>query len=445
MRARTMRARTMTVVVVMLAMLVTACGGEADDAATAGTTDDAATAMTEERAEGDDDGGDSDAATTMAPTDADGAAGAEPAPEAPAAVDGESESDSAVSRADDAQQVGLQAGSVDDNEAFEQYLQYRDDIAALGLQIPALDVAGRVVLTVVDGDDVPVHDAVVTLDGREARTGSDGRALVYVDPDRRQMGEPATVTIRHGDVEAEATLGNESAQRIVLDGAERSGVVRLDLLFLIDATGSMADEIERLRDNMATVAERIAASDADPDVRFALTSYRDVGDEYVARTVDFTSDVAGFMADLAAVEADGGGDQPEAFNEAFDQAVNRPSWRLDDDVVRLVVVVADAPPHLDRTPSYVDTLGAATAKGIRVFPIASSGTDDVAEFVFRQTAQATLGRFVFLTYGADGRSDAAVGGGSNVDEIGYDVLALDDLVVRLVEEELQPLAGSEAQ
>ena len=70
--------------------------------------------------------------------------------------------------------------------------------------------------------------------------------------------------------------------------------------------------------------------------------------------------------------------------------------------------------------------------------MSSSGTDDQAEFVFRQLAQFTGARYVFLTYGAEGR---ATGASSDINELDYEELSLDDLIVRLVAEELAALIG----
>ena len=71
--------------------------------------------------------------------------------------------------------------------------------------------------------------------------------------------------------------------------------------------------------------------------------------------------------------------------------------------------------------------------------MSSSGTDDQAEFVFRQLAQFTGARYVFLTYGAEGR---ATGAASDIDQRDYEELSLDDLIVRLVAEELAALTGA---
>jgi hypothetical protein len=200
----------------------------------------------------------------------------------------------------------------------------------------------------------------------------------------------------------------------------------------------MGDEIERLRAEMIRVAERIAASDASPDVRFAMTVYRDKGDLFVPRTFDFTGDVQAFTRALDEVRAEDGGDEPEHLEAALADVLQKPAWR--EGAVRLAFLVADAPPHLDYRDStpYTESIARAREAGVRIFPIASSGLDDQGELVYRELAQATLGRFVFLTYGADG---ASPGDETDHHVEDYSVLALDDLVVRLVDEELAPLAG----
>ena len=357
------------------------------------------------------------------------------------------------------------AGSVDDNAAWEDYLLYRQWFDGLAPRPAVLDVRveGRQVLSVVDADGRPVLGAriqVVDGSGTEVArltTYADGRALFHppageVDPNSQQR-PTYTAVVRPpasaggDDVEAvEARLDAESSEHtIALAGGVAERPVRLDVLFLIDATGSMADEIDRLKANMVSVAEDIAALPGAPDARFAMTVYRDHGDLFVTRTFDFTGDVAAFADALREVEADGGGDTPEALEEGLHDALEGPSWR-GDDAVKLVFLVADAPPHVgddgDAGPRYDVDVVEAAARGVKVFPIASSGLadDPQGEYVFRQLAQITLARFVFLTYGADG-----AGPGEETDhqvEPGaYEVLALDELVVRLVADELDGLAG----
>jgi len=263
------------------------------------------------------------------------------------------------------------------------------------------------------------------------------------DPEAPTGPEPpadAVVIVDHGTshVEAPVQAGTPAIGVELAASSPAAGSVPLDVAFIIDATGSMDDEIERLRAEMIRVAERIAASDASPDVRFAMTVYRDKGDLFVTRTFDFTGDVQAFTRALGEVRADDGGDDPEHLEAALADVLAKPQWR--EGAVRLAFLVADAPPHLDYADStpYTDSIARAREAGVRIFPIASSGLDDQGELVYRELAQATLGRFVFLTYGVDG---ASPGDETDHHVEDYSVLALDDLVVRLVEEELAPLAG----
>ena len=171
-----------------------------------------------------------------------------------------------------------------------------------------------------------------------------------------------------------------------------------------------------------------------------MTLYRDEGDEFLTSTFDFTPDFEAFAEALSAVVAADGGDHPEALDEALADALSKPSWRPTAETVQLVFLVADAPPQVLRQVPvpYTDSMREAARRGIKIFPVSSSGTDDQAEFVFRQLAQFTGARYVFLTYGAGGR---ATGSATDIDQRDYEELSLDDLIVRLVAEELAALAG----
>ena len=327
---------------------------------------------------------------------------------------------------------GLRAGSVDDNAAFADYLKYRDEFRRLGITVRDIDVSVRHVVTVVDEAGQPLLGAVVTEGGQEVRTGADGRALLF--------GDIGGFSVRWGDRAVAVDFARDAGRehRVTFPVRRPEGRAQLDVLFLIDTTGSMGDEIDRLKDSVRSVADRISALPGDADLRLGMTLYRDRGDLFVTRTFDFTDSVDVFKAALAEVRAGGGGDTPEDLNAGLHEAVTRPSWR-GDDTVKLVFLIADAPPHLDYHdgPDYADDLRAAARRGIKIMPIASSGLDDQGEYVFRQLAQITMARFTFLTYGADG---ASPGDRTDHHVSDYAVLALDDLVVRLVSDELRPLA-----
>ncbi|HEX5096882.1 MAG TPA: vWA domain-containing protein [Acidimicrobiia bacterium] len=345
----------------------------------------------------------------------------------------------------------LNAGSVDDNEAWEDFLRYRDDFLASGIPAHDVDITNRYVVTVVGDDGRPVSGAQVELrdpDGKKnaARTTyADGRVLMYPPrPSGQDTSVEYDVVVTKGDASATAALNAETREQTITlaHAAHIADPAPVDIVFLLDATGSMGDEIEQLKANMVSVAEQLDKLSPRPDVRFALTSYRDRGDEYVTRTTDFTSDVGEFTETLRGVVANGGGDTPESLNAGLHDALAAPSWR-DGDTIKLVFLVADAAPHLDYTDDadYAQEMVTAAERGIKIHPIASSGLDDQGEYVMRQLAQYTTGRFNFLTYGADGVSpgDQTT---HHVDD--YSVLSLDELVVQLVKDELDALGGVSA-
>jgi Mg-chelatase subunit ChlD len=213
-------------------------------------------------------------------------------------------------------------------------------------------------------------------------------------------------------------------------------------VFLLDATGSMGDEIDRLKTSIDSIATRVAGLDRQPRVRFGMTLYRDLEDSFLTANYDLTADVGEFRKELAKVQADGGGDYAEALDEGLADALAEQSWGDPADTIQLVFLVADAPPHITRdvqTP-YTASIADAVRRGIKIFPIASSESDDQAEAVFRQMAMATGARFVFLSYGAGG---AATGASTDIDSTDYEEMSLDDLVVRFIGEELAALTGGE--
>ena len=354
-------------------------------------------------------------------------------------------SDVAAEVADDdssdagAGQSPLTGGSVDDNEHFGDYLDYREQLLQWGISVRDIDPSGRVVITVSGNDGLPVAGTEVHLGWQGGTTTllttADG--TVRFHPNAYGAGD-GPFAVEAGNAGAEADRGGELSLSTDLPTVEGDATIDLDVLFLLDATGSMSDEIDQLKTTIRDVAQRIAGLPGDVHARMGMTLYRDIDDAFVTSTYDFTDRVGDFAAALADVVADGGGDYPEALDEALEEAFSHPSWRPASDTVQLVFLVADAPPQVSRQVRvpYTESMIDAAARGIKIFPVSSSGTDDQAEFGFRQLAQFTGGRYVFLTYGAAGR---ATGESSDITEEDYENLSLDDLIVRTIAEEIADL------
>ncbi|CAN5662904.1 hypothetical protein BH11ACT8_BH11ACT8_35890 [soil metagenome] len=320
----------------------------------------------------------------------------------------------------------LRAGFVDDNADFAAYQHYLDDYTG-----PARDVsvAGRQIVTVTDTAGLPLLGAQVSVGDSTVPSHVDGRALFF------DVAAGDEVAVTYGEATGTGTLTANGATTVVVDAArvDASDLV-VDLDLVLDTTGSMGDEIDRLNSSLADIATRLDELPSHPEVRYGLTVYRDHGDTYVFRTHDFT-DLATFRDELATTTADGGGDYPEALDEAFHGSVNGPSWGQDTASVELMLLVSDASSHLgdkQGTATYVADLAGARERGIEVVPLAASGSDDSAEMEFRQMAQQTLGTFFFLTYGPDG----APGDGTTNHVSDYATGSLDDLIVEHVSSRL---------
>ena len=175
---------------------------------------------------------------------------------------------------------------------------------------------------------------------------------------------------------------------------------RIDVAFLLDATGSMGDEIEAVKTRIRDMISEIALGEPMPDVRFGIVVYRDRGDEYVTRVYELTRDIDRIVENLDQIQATGGGDYPESLNEALHVALQELNWESGDRVTRLVFLIADAPPHLDYADDfdYRDEIQVAAGKGIAIHAIGASGLDKEGEEVFREIAEGAGGKFQWLAY-----------------------------------------------
>lgn len=183
---------------------------------------------------------------------------------------------------------------------------------------------------------------------------------------------------------------------------------RIDVVFCIDSTGSMSDEIDVVKTRVVKMMDDIRGGNPRPRVRFGVVTYRDKGDVYLTRTHPLTEDIQATQQFVNTLVADGGGDTPESVNEALRVSVNEMQW--DGQASKMLFLIGDAGPHMDYQdqPDYHLTCKEAHRKGIRIDAIGCSGITECGLDDFRQIASIGGGEFAFLTYhkqvaGADGR------------------------------------------
>lgn len=201
--------------------------------------------------------------------------------------------------------------------------------------------------------------------GADATDGTDGESLA-TDAGGPEPAAPAE------QVGIAAPAAEPPAPR---ERAKTKGVA--DIVFVIDVSGSMAPCIDALRKNIEAFIDSLSHGDGNNvapvrDWRGKVVGYRDIesaDSEGLPWIVDnaFVRDVGALKAQLAALKAEGGGDEPESlldtlFKVASMQASPKGSqteepekWRYRSDAARVVIVFTDA--------SFKETMSLPEAKG----------------------------------------------------------------------------------
>jgi hypothetical protein len=315
----------------------------------------------------------------------------------------------------------------------------QDGTAAVLSEHWGYDTAGRFAVRVTSGGD-PVIDAAVQLRDEQgsvmyaARTDSRGRAELFAGLFAESTGDYALRVEAAGEMVELTDLEPTGAEPIAVEfPVAHAPPPSLDLMFVVDTTGSMGDELEYIQAELGSVIEQVRDEiGSQLAVRLSVNFYRDRGDEYVVRDFQFTSQIDQALDQLSEQSAGGGGDTPEAVEEALDNAVNDHTWSQAA-TARLLFFVLDAPPHYDegRMQSLHDSTRAAAEQGVQIIPLAASGIDTPTEFLLRMLAIGTNGTYTFLT------DHSGIGNSHLEPTIGqYDVELLDELMVRVIRERL---------
>lgn len=198
----------------------------------------------------------------------------------------------------------------------------------------------------------------------------------------------------------------------------------VQILINLDTTGSMGDELEYLKAELADVVANVKES-TNANVEVGVLCYRDTKDEYLTKKFDFTTDIDAVLAYLKEQKAKGGGDLPEAVQTAFAVA-SEFSWK--DDSTKVILHVADAASHDEDVKEWFGYVKSLTALGAHILTVASSGIDKKIEYLFRLQSMQSNGCYAFLT------DDSGIGN-SHVEASTNDELTveyLNDLLIRVI-------------
>ena len=124
---------------------------------------------------------------------------------------------------------------------------------------------------------------------------------------------------------------------------------KADVVFVVDATGSMKDDVQKLRTEL--IPRLLEELKSFKYVRLGLLLYRDYGDSFKYRNLpvrffNFTDDFEVFKRNLNSFKINGkeGGDIPEAVYEGLYAALEFYEWNMND-AERKIILIGDAEPH----------------------------------------------------------------------------------------------------
>lgn len=340
---------------------------------------------------------------------------------------------------------GVKAGEWDDNANYREFTRWLSTRPA-----PAahhIDIRDRRFIVVRDRQGQGVPNCRVVIEDEfqrqtELTTLASGRAILFPRAEGLSGQELTARTSCGGGARRQFTLTDSNhAVELKLEQQRTLPSRTIDVVFILDTTGSMNEEIEAVKATVAKVARALRG--AQVDIRIGMVDYKDRGDAYVTRVLPLSGDLQGISREAAGLSASGGGDTPESANQALHVAVNQLAWG-NGSFAKLAFLIGDAPPHLDYSPDYDYVLEAREAahRGIQVFTVAASGMDTLGQVVWRQIAAYTGATNLFVLRGGAGPQSTGAGdpksscGGT---QTAYTSGKLDELVLAKINGTIQAL------
>jgi len=149
-----------------------------------------------------------------------------------------------------------------------------------------------------------------------------------------------------------------------------------DILFLVDATGSMSQYIIAAKEETKNISKELKKLYPEKMFQYGYIFYRDPIDSKSDKheVIDLTDNVNSFPEKIGLISANGGGDEPEDWVGAYKLANEKISWR---NGIKVIIHLADAGAHgklftkYDKYPEeenkLIYELERCAEKGIKIF------------------------------------------------------------------------------
>jgi hypothetical protein len=334
----------------------------------------------------------------------------------------------------------LTAGDIDDNLNYNALLAYIERSQAANNILPTIDLSQRLTLTLQDPKGIALGNTPVRITTNngiplETYTSSNGELQLF--PAFDNLNANATLEIiKPSHEDAGQNRPNyipiditAQQQNLTIAGSISTAPTQLDLMFVIDSTGSMQDELNYITTEIRDIIGNISSYFPNTNIRLSLMLYRDNGEKYITRNFPFSHSLNNMQNFLSEQRAAAGGDYPEAMEVALKEALQA-DWRTGN-TARLMFLIADAPPHDAQLNNIITLAKQARQQGIRLYSVAGSGVAEITEYVMRIASVLTQARYLFLT------DDSGVGDSHAEPSVGcYQVTHLNRLMMRVISSEL---------
>ncbi len=169
---------------------------------------------------------------------------------------------------------------------------------------------------------------------------------------------------------------------------------RIEVCFVLDTTGSMGGLIAGAKEKIWSMANEMISAKPTPEIRIGLIGYRDKTDAYITKVYPLSNDIDDIYGKLMAFKAQGGGDTPESVNQALNEGVTKMEWSKSRDVLKVIFLVGDAPPHMDykQDVKYTDSCKLAMKKDIIVNTIQCGNMASTTP-IWQEIAHKAEGKF----------------------------------------------------
>ena len=186
-------------------------------------------------------------------------------------------------------------------------------------------------------------------------------------------------------------------------------VKRMDVLLVIDVTGSMGPYMDQVRAKLLDIVESLRKmADRGPEatIHVGAVAYRDYADEkttYLTKRLELTNDMDAVKGFLNATEfsPQGGAGRNEAVCHAIFEGCQKMSWG--EHSLRVICLVGDAPPHTANDEDIQTLKSAGTAVSSTFFgqPFEKSAK------IVREELKKNLARFYAMSVASNEDTDKA--------------------------------------